>query len=221
MQIAIDGYSAAGKSTVAKIVAKKLGFVYIDTGAMYRAVTLEAMQQSLKLDDIHRINQMLKNLQITFKSGNPQKVFIINHSHAQEVTHKIRSQAVTDNVSQIAAMPEVRKILTKWQRQMANQKSVIMDGRDIGTTVLPHARVKIFLTASVLERAKRRLKDNKKLGIKITLKNLEHSLKIRDYKDSHRKVSPLRQAKDATRIDTTDLSIKQVVDKIIEITKRN
>ncbi|QBP18009.1 (d)CMP kinase [Acetilactobacillus jinshanensis] len=214
LQIAIDGPASAGKSTVAKLIAKKFSYVYCDTGAMYRSVTLKAMRNNIPLTDEARIMKMMKHTDISFAPGKPQqKVFIDGH----EVTNAIRSEAVTNSVSTVAALLDVRKDLSNRQREIAENGGIVMDGRDIGTTVLPHAEVKIFLVASVQERAKRRFKDNAQKGIHTPIKKLAHEIEVRDYKDSHRKISPLTQAKDAIRIDTTHVSIQGVVDKIAEI----
>ncbi|XIF19761.1 MAG: (d)CMP kinase [Acetilactobacillus jinshanensis] len=214
LQVAVDGPASAGKSTVAKLIAKRFSYIYCDTGAMYRSVTLKAMRNHIKLTDEKRIMHMMKNTKISFAPGNPQqKVFI----DGNEVTNQIRSEAVTNSVSTVAALLDVRKDLRDRQRQIAKNGGIVMDGRDIGTTVLPKAEVKIFLVASVQERAKRRLKDNAQKGIHTPLKKLAHEIEVRDYKDSHRKISPLVQAKDAIRIDTTHLTIKQVVNKIAKI----
>lgn len=214
LQIAIDGPASASKSTVAKLIAKKFSYVYCDTGAMYRSVTLKAMRNNIPLTDEARIMKMMKHTDISFAPGKPQqKVFIDGH----EVTNAIRSEAVTNSVSTVAALLDVRKDLSNRQREIAENGGIVMDGRDIGTTVLPHAEVKIFLVASVQERAKRRFKDNAQKGIHTPIKKLAHEIEVRDYKDSHRKISPLTQAKDAIRIDTTHVSIQGVVDKIAEI----
>lgn len=211
LQIAIDGPASAGKSTVAKRIAKKYSYIYCDTGAMYRSVTLKAMQKHLKLNDEAAIMKMMTHTKISFRPDpKQQRVFI----DGQEVTNQIRSEAVTNNVSTVAALLDVRKDLTRRQRKIAERGGIVMDGRDIGTTVLPHAELKIFLVASVQERAKRRFKDNAQKGIHTPLAKLMKEIEIRDYKDSHRKISPLIQAKDAVKVDTTKMSIQEVVASI-------
>ena len=211
LQIAIDGPASAGKSTVAKQIAKKYSYIYCDTGAMYRSVALKAMWKHLKLTDEQSIMKMMAHTQISFQPGpKQQRVFIDD----QEVTNRIRSEAVTNNVSTVAALLDVRKDLTRRQRKIADRGGIVMDGRDIGTTVLPHAELKIFLVASVRERAKRRFKDNAQKGIHTPLSKLTKEIEVRDYKDSHRKISPLVQARDAIKVDTTKLSIHKVVEKI-------
>ncbi|NDR76969.1 (d)CMP kinase [Fructilactobacillus sanfranciscensis] len=217
LQVAIDGPASAGKSTVAKIVAKNFNYIYVDTGAMYRSITYKAIQNNINLNDENKIVELLHKTKITFTPGNPvQHVFI----DGEEVTDKIRSEKVTNNVSTIAALPLIRRELVKRQQEIAKDGGVIMDGRDIGTTVLPNADLKIFLIASVKERAERRYIENQKKGINVTLEELKKEIEVRDYKDSHRKVSPLKKAKDAIEIDTTSLSIEQVSDKISSLIKK-
>ena len=177
LQVAVDGPASAGKSTVAKLIAKRFSYVYCDTGAMYRSVTLKAMRNHIKLTDEKRIMQMMNRTKISFAPGHPQqKVFI----DGKEVTNQIRSEAVTNSVSTVAALLNVRRDLAGRQRKIAQAGGIVMDGRDIGTTVLPHAEVKIFLVASVPERAKRRFKDNAQKGIHTPLKKLAHEIEVRD-----------------------------------------
>ena len=217
LQVAIDGPASAGKSTVAKIVAKNFNYIYVDTGAMYRSITYKAIQNNINLNDENKIVELLHKTKITFTPGNPvQHVFI----DGEEVTDKIRSEKVTNNVSTVAALPLIRRELVKRQQEIAKDGGVIMDGRDIGTMVLPNADLKIFLIASVKERAERRYIENQKKGINVTLEKLKKEIEVRDYKDSHRKVSPLKKAKDAIEIDTTSLSIEQVSDKISSLIKK-
>lgn len=212
--IAIDGPASAGKSTVAKILAKDLGYVYCDTGAMYRALTYQALQFKIDPTDEQALVSLLKKMELSFEpSEKKQKVFV-NHV---EVTEAIRQPDVTNLVSIVAAHSEVRKELVKRQKKIADQGKIVMDGRDIGTAVLPHAEVKIFLVASVDERADRRYKENLSNGVNTPLDTLKQEIAERDYKDSHRTVSPLRQAEDAILVDTTGLGIEQVVQKIKDI----
>lgn len=215
LQIAIDGPASAGKSTVAKLVAKQLHYTYCDTGAMYRALTLAALRAKVDLTDEAAVLAVLKTLQIQFKPGTPQQRVFIGE---QEVTQAIRQPDVTNNVSTVAALGGVRRQLVRQQQEIAQRGEIVMDGRDIGTAVLPHAQVKIFLVASVAERARRRYQENIAKGITTPLATLQKEIEIRDQKDSTRSVSPLTQAKDAVRVDTTALSIDQVVAKIIIIT---
>lgn len=219
LQVAIDGPASAGKSTVAKKVAKKFGYVYCDTGAMYRAVTLAALQQGLVMTDTEKISELVKQIKITFQPAEPEQRVFIN---GQEVTRDIRLPKVAKNVSAVAAIPTVRQEMTKQQRQIAAEGGIVMDGRDIGTTVLPHAPVKIFMVATAHERARRRYLENKQKGITTTsLEELQRAIELRDQKDSTRKVSPLTQASDAVRLDTTNLTIDEVVAEISKIIKKN
>ena len=215
LQVAIDGPALAGKSTVAKKVAKKFGYVYCDTGAMYRSVTWAALQANLSMDDKEAIVELAQKINISFQPGDPeQRVFVDNH----EVTKEIRSNEVAENVSAVAAIPEVRSEMVQEQRKIAGQGGIVMDGRDIGTTVLPNAPVKIFLVASAYERARRRFEENKAKGIATsTLEELQKAIELRDQKDSTRKVSPLTKASDAIEIDSTHLTINEGVDEISKI----
>lgn len=213
-QVAIDGPASAGKSTIAKILATKLNFVYVDTGAMYRTITLAAKKNGIAYNDEEKIKKLLSQTKIRFEPGTPvQRVFL----NDTDVTDEIRSAEVTNNVSVVASFADVRSNLVNRQREIANSNSVIMDGRDIGTTVLPEADIKIFLVASVDERAQRRYKENVAKGITTDLETLKHEIEARDYKDSHRQISPLTQAKDAILVDTTGQSIDEVVSKIANI----
>ena len=217
LQIAIDGPESAGKSTVAKLVAKKLGYVYCDTGAMYRATTYAAKKNHVAYDDDQGLKEMLEKTEIRFVPAEPEQKVFVNET---EVTKTIRLPEIANNVSTVSAQKSVRADLTERQRMIAEQGGIVMDGRDIGTTVLPNAEVKIFLVASVHERAVRRFKENVEKGIDTPLDVLEKEIEERDYKDSHRKISPLTQAKDAVLVDTTSLSIEEVVAKIMEIIEK-
>lgn len=217
LQIAIDGPASAGKSTVAKLVAKKLGYVYCDTGAMYRATTYAAKKNHVAYDDDQGLKEMLEKTEIRFVPAEPEQKVFVNET---EVTKTIRLPGIANNVSTVSAQKSVRADLTERQRMIAEQGGIVMDGRDIGTTVLPNAEVKIFLVASVHERAVRRFKENVEKGIDTPLDVLEKEIEERDYKDSHRKISPLTQAKDAVLVDTTSLSIEEVVAKIMEIIEK-
>lgn len=214
LQVAIDGPASAGKSTVAKLVAKQINYIYCDTGAMYRAVTLKTIRSGISLDNEKEISAIVRNSKITFAPDeNGQKVFI----DGDEITQDIRSENVTNSVSAVAAIADVRKQLSAQQQEIAKDGGIVMDGRDIGTAVLPRAEVKIFLIASVEERAKRRYKENIQKGINTPLEELQLEIEARDYKDSHRKISPLTKADDATEIDTTALSIEKVVSEIAKV----
>lgn len=209
--IAIDGPASSGKSTVAKILAKDFHFIYVDTGAMYRAVTYLAIQHQVAFDQEDQLVELTKNYPISFEqTGNGQLVFVDN----QDITEEIRQADVTAAVSEVSAHGKVRQQLVCIQQKLAEVGGVVMDGRDIGTTVLPNAEVKIFLVASVEERAQRRYKENLEKGMASDFESIKEAIAQRDYLDSHREVSPLVQADDAVKIDTTGLSIDQVVAKI-------
>ena len=212
IQIAIDGPASSGKSTVAKIIAKDLGYTYLDTGAMYRAATYLALQHQLTAADTEDIIRLLDDYSVSFgRSESGQQLVFVGDV---DVTHPIRENDVTNNVSWVSAIPEVREKLVSLQQQIASQGGIVMDGRDIGTVVLPKAELKIFLVASVDERAERRYKENLSKGIETDLETLKEEIAARDYKDSHRETSPLKQAEDAIYLDTTGLSILEVVEKI-------
>ncbi|KRM79185.1 cytidylate kinase [Lapidilactobacillus dextrinicus DSM 20335] len=214
MQIAIDGPSSAGKSTVAKKVAQKLGFIYCDTGAMYRAATVLAKENGIDYGDEEQILAKLSQSEISFKPSEKGQLVFLND---EDVTLAIRTPEITNNVSQVSALPKIREELVRQQRKIAGDHDIVMDGRDIGTTVLPNAEVKVFLIASASERARRRYDENIQKGIMTPLAKLQEEIEIRDYKDSHREISPLTKATDASEIDSTNLSIQQVVDKIVEL----
>lgn len=209
--IAIDGPAAAGKSTVAQQVAKILGFTYIDTGAMYRAVTVYCLQHNIDCQDEAKVNRCIDQIDITLY---PDHSVSLN---GQDVTREIRSTPVAQNVSYIASYKNVRLHLVEQQRRIAQNVSVVMDGRDIGTYVLPDADVKIFQVASVETRAQRRYLENVQKGIPCSLESIREELKKRDYIDSHRDFAPLTQAEDAVALDTSDMDVEQVVQKILSI----
>ena len=209
--IAIDGPAGAGKSTVAKIVAEKLGYTYIDTGAMYRGVAWKTLQQSKEASDAD-ILQAVHDIDVRLactESGTRVTV------DGTDVTHEIRTPEVTHIVSRVAALGPVREKMVELQRAMAADGAVVMDGRDIGTNVLPHADVKVFLTASVEERARRRYDEMKEKGYAVD--ELKQEIASRDKQDSERVISPLRQADDAVLLDSTTLSIDEVAARIMEL----
>ncbi|MBZ6010977.1 (d)CMP kinase [Leuconostoc gelidum] len=217
-QVAIDGPASAGKSTIAKILATDFKYVYVDTGAMYRAITLAAKKAGLAYEEEKKIIALLPQITIRFEPDSlMQRVFL----NGEEVTDDIRSTEITNNVSLVSSYAAIREDLVKRQRSIADSQNVIMDGRDIGTTVLPDAQVKIFLVASVSERAERRYKENIAKGMATNLTDLKADIEMRDYKDSHRKISPLVQAKDAILVDTTGQKIEDVVSEITKIIKNN
>src|SRR5690625_1960272 len=212
IRIAIDGPAAAGKSTVAKKIAEKLSIVYIDTGAMYRALTYKALLQQIDIHDEKRMINLLKDSEIGLlqdKSG--QRVLLDD----QDVTEEIRSEEVSNVVSYVASYHDIRKRMVEQQQQLANNISVVMDGRDIGTHVLPNAEIKIFLIASVRERAERRHKENIEKGHHSNIEQLMEDIRKRDERDTTREISPLKKADDAVSIDTTSLTIDQVVQQIL------
>jgi CMP/dCMP kinase len=212
ISIAIDGPAAAGKSTVAKIIAEKLSYIYIDTGAMYRALTFKALSMELNVHDEQEVSSILDDTLIELvPSETGQLVYLDN----EDVTETIRNSAVTNNVSFVAQHRLVREEMVERQQEMAQNGGVVMDGRDIGTKVLPHAEVKVFLLASVEERAKRRHEENVNKGFDSNLDQLMIEIAQRDKIDSEREVSPLIKAEDAIEIDTTSLSIDDVVNKIM------
>ena len=211
--VAIDGPAGAGKSTVAQLAAKKLGYTYIDTGAMYRAVAWKTLQRKeLVTDDL--ILSVLPDIQIDLQYNEGKtRVFV----DGKEVTDEIRTPEINKIVSQVAMLGPVREKLVELQRQMAERGSVLMDGRDIATHVLPNADVKIFLTASIEERASRRAKELQERGYDVKLEDIKRDIAARDKADSEREISPLMQAEDAVLLDTTSLTIDEVVEKILSM----
>lgn len=212
--IAIDGPASSGKSTIAKILADKYQLVYVDTGAMYRTLTYLALKSNVSVEDEGKLLELLKHVKISFKRTKDGQLVYANE---EDVTKKIRTHDVTNNVSLVSSFSKVREELVSRQQKIAEDKDVIMDGRDIGTVVLPEANVKIFLVASVEERAERRYLENKEKGIPSDFERLKKEIIARDEYDSNREVSPLKQAEDAVLLDTTSLSIQEVVEKCIEI----
>jgi cytidylate kinase len=214
ISIAIDGPAAAGKSTVAKIIAEKLSYIYIDTGAMYRALTYKALKNGIDPNDEGKLIAMLKNTQIELrKAEEGQFVFL----DGEDVTKQIRTNEVTNLVSIVAKHRQVRQEMVRRQQALAQNGGVVMDGRDIGTHVLPNAEVKVFLLASVEERARRRHEENLAKGFDSDFEKLKEEIALRDKIDSEREVAPLRKAEDAVVIDTTSLSIEDVVNKILDL----
>jgi len=210
--VAIDGPAGAGKSTVAQLAAKALGYIYIDTGAMYRAVAWKALEQKGEVTD-EKIIEVVKDIEVvlSYKDGKTQ-VFV----NGTDVTSAIRTPEVTAIVSNVAKLAPVREKMVELQRQMAKNGAVVMDGRDIATNVLPDADVKIFLTASIEERARRRWQELKDKGYAVDFEELKQEISQRDKADSEREISPLVKAADASLLDTTGLSIEQVVKSILD-----
>ena len=212
INIAIDGPSAAGKSTIAKRLAKELNYVHLDTGAMYRCTALKALQSNISLEDEKAVCKMLEDTEIVLT---PDGSIYLD---GKDVSKEIRTDEVSMAASDVSKLEKVREDLVLRQQEMAKEKGFIMDGRDIGTVVLKDAEVKIFLTASVEARALRRYKQNEELGILDNdLEKIKEDIAQRDYQDTHREHSPLKQAEDAILVDTSDLTIDEVVETIMKI----
>ncbi len=211
--IAIDGPSASGKSTVAKLIAKKLNFTYIDTGAMYRAFTLAVIEANLNPKSEKESDSLIGKISISFDEANHITLNDV------DVSQRVRENDVANNVSYIASYKNIRLHLVDLQRKIAENKSVVMDGRDIGTYVLPNADLKIYQIATAEERAKRRYKENLEKGIETTYEDCLKNINTRDYIDSHRSFCPLHPAEDSVEVNTTNMSIEEVVDTIINIAK--
>ncbi len=212
--IAIDGPVGAGKSTVAKITAKKLNIIYVDTGAMYRAVGLYVTRKGLDTKKSEDVNSVLGEINLDVKLSNEGQMIFLN---GEDVTKLIRTPEISMAASNVSAIPEVRVKLVDMQRKLAETKSVIMDGRDIGTVVLPNATTKIYLNAELDERADRRYKELIKKGQDVTFEDVKADIVKRDTNDMSRAVSPLKKADDAIELDTTGLTLEEVVDKVIDI----
>ena len=214
--IAMDGPAGAGKSTIAKKAAARLGYIYVDTGAMYRALSLFFLRNRVNPDDIEKVAEKCREADVTISYENGEQVVWLN---GENVNSLIRTEEVSMMTSKMSAIPAVREKLLSLQKKLAESENVIMDGRDIGTCVLPNADVKIYLTASVSVRAKRRYKEQKGKGIACTLEEVEENVRMRDEQDMNRPVAPLRKAEDAILVDSSDMTIDQVVDEIIRICK--
>lgn len=217
MNIAIDGPAGAGKSTIARLAAKELGFVYVDTGAMYRAIALYLLDNNVDIYDETALKNALEqiHINIVYEAG-VQHVFL----DLVDVSEEIRSEKVGNMASTSSALPPVREKLLDLQRDIAAKNDVIMDGRDIGTNILPNAELKIYLTASVDVRAKRRFDELKLKGESPDLEEIKNGIETRDYQDMNRDIAPLKQAEDAVFIDSSDMTIADVVDKIIDLAKK-
>ena len=209
--VAIDGPAGAGKGTITKLVGEKLGLVNIDTGATFRCVALNMIQKNVKMEEEEKIQEILDNINIEMNSNG--KIFL----NGEDVTHRIRENDVNNLVSPVSTLQIVRNKLLEIQRNIAKGKNVIMEGRDIGTVVFPNANVKIYLDATAEERARRRVLQNKEKGIESSYKEVLNGIKERDERDSTRKIAPLKKAEDAIYVDSTNLTIEQVVEKIIGI----
>ena len=213
IRIAIDGPGGAGKSTIAKMVAEKMNMEYIDTGAMYRAIGWMFAKNKVNTEDSAEVQDVLDRTAIDFDNG---KIFL----NGEDISGEIRTPEISKAASVCSKLPEVRSKLVALQREIAEGKSVVMDGRDIGTCVLPEAQVKIYLTASVATRAKRRYDELTAKGTQCNLEEIEKDIEDRDYRDMHRETSPLKQAKDAVLVDSSEMNIDEVVDAIYQIYAR-
>lgn len=214
MIVAIDGPAGSGKGTITKKLGKKLGLIYVDTGAMYRCASLYMIRNNIQLDEIEKIAQMLEKIDIKQVRDDDVDIFYLN---GEDVSDKIRTKEVNDIVSQVSHIVIVREKMVELQRKMAESANIIMEGRDIGTNVFPNAEVKIYLDASAEERANRRMKQNEEKGIEMSYEEILENIKFRDNNDKTSSVAPLKQAEDAVYVDTTSLTIDEVVDKIEEI----
>lgn len=214
--IAIDGPAGAGKSTIAKAVAKELGFIYVDTGAMYRAMALFFIRENLDPSDIEQIGEKCKEAKITIEYREGEQVVLLNE---EPVNHLIRTEEVGNMASATSSNEKVREKLVALQQELAESAKVVMDGRDIGTCVLPGADVKVYLTADTGVRAKRRFSELEAKGIACDLQEIEEDIKERDFRDMTRKISPLRQAEDAILIDSSNLTPEEVKNQILSLVK--
>ena len=212
--VAIDGPAGAGKSTIAKRIARRLGYIYVDTGAMYRAMAYYLIQNQVDATDKGAIAMACQHADISICYQDGEQVVLLN---GENVNAYLRTEAVGNMASVSSVVPEVRKKLVELQQKLARETDVVMDGRDIGTVVLPDADVKVYLTASVETRAKRRFLELQEKGESADLAKIAADIEDRDYRDMHRDISPLRQAEDATLVDSSDMTIDQVVERILEL----
>ena len=215
--VAIDGPAGTGKGTITEIISKKLNLVNIGTGSAYRCVALAAIENNISVDETDKIVDLLDKIKIEFKKINDKDLIFLN---GKDVTNRLREKDVSTTVSKVSLIKDVRFKLNDIFKKQAEKQDVIMEGRDIGTYVFPNADVKIFLDASLEERIRRRVKQNEELGINMSLKEIEDNMKQRDYDDKTRKVGALKQADDAIYIDSSNLSIDEVVNKVIDIIKK-
>ena len=216
--IAIDGPAGAGKSTIARRVARELSFIYVDTGAMYRAMALYLLRRKVNRDDTEQIGNICQDAEISIEYQNGEQIVLLN---GENVNSYLRTEEVGNMASVSSAVPRVREKLLSLQRKLAKDMSVVMDGRDIGTTILPDADVKIYLTASSLTRARRRYLELQEKGTVCNLDDIQKDIEERDQRDMSREISPLRQAEDAVLVDSSNLTIQQVVDRILQIFRSN
>ncbi|MBS1744376.1 MAG: (d)CMP kinase [Bacteroidetes bacterium] len=216
--ITIDGWSSCGKSTLAKQMAKKLGYVYIDSGAMYRAITLFFLRNHVDWTDTQAVKAALKqiNLSFEFNEKSQQSEMVLNDENVEYV---IRDLIIAEKVSEVSSIAEVRKFAVKQQQEMGRKKGIVMDGRDIGTTVFPSAELKIFMTADIAVRVERRFKEMFDKNPNVTIEEVKNNLEMRDYIDSNREVSPLRKAADAILLDNTNLTMQEQLDFALKLAK--
>ncbi len=217
--IAVDGPAGAGKSTISKIAAKEMGFIYVDTGALYRTIAYAALLAKIKPEPSPQVDNLLKQIKIELTlNENKEQIVLLN---GEDVSSKIRTPEISMIASAISAVPSVRDFLLELQRDIARNNNVIMDGRDIGTVVLPHAQIKIFLTASPEERAQRRYEEHILKGLDVEYESILQDVVKRDYNDSHRKIAPLKPANDSIIIDTTGNTFEESVNLLIAVMKEN
>ena len=214
ISIAIDGPSGAGKSSLAKRLAAELGYVYVDTGAMYRAIGLYALRAGADTKDAAAVTALLPGIRLDIRAGSGAQQVLLN---GEDVSAAVRAEAVGMAASDVSAHPAVRDFLLNTQRELAERQNVLMDGRDIGTVVLPKAQVKVFLTASPEERARRRFEEMRQKGENAEYQQVLEELQQRDYQDAHRAVAPLKPAEDAVLLDTTGLSLQEVVERLVAL----
>ena len=214
--VAIDGPAGAGKSTIAKLVAKEKGYIYVDTGAMYRGLAIHFLDKGIQPQETEKVIEACKDAEVTIAYEDAVQHVYLN---GKDISSRLRNEEVGNMASVTSAIPEVRKKLLELQQNLAKTQDVIMDGRDIGTCVLPGADVKIYLTASVETRAKRRYDELKEKGEDCNLEEIAHDIEERDHRDMTREIAPLKQAEDAVLVDSSDMSIDEVVEKILSLTE--
>lgn len=215
--VAIDGPAGAGKGTITKLVGEKLNLLNIDTGAMYRCIALQMVRENIKIDEIEKIKEVLRKINIKLVNENGNINVFLND---EDVTNKIRTEEVSKFVSPVSTVKIIRERMVELQRKFGEEQDIIMEGRDIGTEVFPNADVKIYLDATPEERARRRVLQNKEKGIECEYEQVLKEIKIRDERDSTREISPLRKAEDAILVDSTNMTIEEVVDEIIRVIEK-
>lgn len=212
--VAIDGPAGAGKSTIAKLVAKEKGYIYVDTGAMYRGLAIHFLDKGIQPQETEKVIEACKDAEVTIAYEDAVQHVYLN---GKDISSRLRNEEVGNMASVTSAIPEVRKKLLELQQNLAKTQNVIMDGRDIGTCVLPHADVKVYLTASVETRAKRRYQELQEKGEDCNLEEIAHDIEERDHRDMTREVAPLKQAEDAVLVDSSDMTIAEVVKTIVDL----